>query len=1260
MIGNPYIITTPNQLNRIRNYSGSHFKLGGNIDLTDYLSEAGAGYNSGQYWAPIPSFSGTLDGDGYVVKGLKVYSNAGYIGLFGSLTSGSSIKNIGLEYVEVIGNGMFAGGLAGAIYGPATVSNSYVTGNVTGMYTGGLIGYLDKSDIRNSYSTAHATSTSNNVGGLIGISYKGTITNNYAAGGITGFYPAGGLVGGIYDGDGASLFVDNYYDKEVSRDYNNSGKGIPKSTTEMKTASTFSTWDFDSEWIIKEGHYPELQVFLAETPTADIEGGSVVWNSEIELSSGTIGAAIYYTTNGDEPTLNSTLYHSPIVVTDDMTIKAIAVKGTVYNEAMVESYTVTGRAAAPTTGSLVPGTNVDTTQLHGVTDAMEYKVNNGSYVAVAAGAASVDNISVQVGNTISIRTAAGSGYPATDAQVLTVGQADIHPKSTVSTLISTIGTVSIGGTANETIKDIPYVTTLAAFKDAITPAAYATFEVYEANGITKATSLETGNKVIVTAQNPTMKTTYAVTMQQGRPAGYLSQGTNADTTSLKGVTDVMEYKVNNGNYVAVTTGATIVDNISVQDEDTITVRTAATLDHMASVEQVLLVGLSDIKPKSTESTLTSTIGTVSTGDTENETITSIPYGTTLAAFKAAITPVAHATFEVYEANGIDQATTLATGNKVIVTAQDATTVTTYTVTVQAGPPAGILAPGTNVDTTRLSNVMDVMEYKVNNGNYIAVAMGATFVDNIGVEEGDTISVRTAATLNHMESFAQLLTVGLADIHPKSTASTLTSTIGTVSTGATGNETITNIPYGTTLAAFKAAITPAVYATFEVYEANGIDQAATLATGSKVIVTAQDEITKTIYTITVQIGPPAGQLTPGTNVDTTRLNEVTDVMEYKVNNGNYIAVATGATFVDNIGVEEGDTITVRTAATLDHMASVEQAVIVGLADIKPRSTASTLTSTIGTVSTGATGNETITNIPYGTTLAAFKAAITPAAHATFEVYEANGVERATTLATGNKVIVTAQNATTATTYTVTVEAAPLVPTPTAPTTPTTPTTPTGPTLTPTPTPTLSPTPVVNKPIYNDKVDKKAVAEIKLKAELASSTTFADVKMNSWSYDDIDFATRAGIVKGYANGTFRGEAKVTRGEFAQMLVKALGFTATGTQVVTDATGHFAENAIRALLEKGIMTGYADGSFEPNRVITRAEIAALLARVLDLAQLDTNAKFEDINGSWAKDQINALGNAGIIKGKTEHEFIPNANASREESVVLIVRLLKLVSTE
>jgi uncharacterized repeat protein (TIGR02543 family) len=80
-----------------------------------------------------------------------------------------------------------------------------------------------------------------------------------------------------------------------------------------------------------------------------------------------------------------------------------------------------------------------------------------------------------------------------------------------ATLTSTIGKVSTGGTANETLT-VGSGIKLAALKAAITPSKDATFEIYNADGVTKATTLETGTKIIVSSQGGTNKVTYTVTV----------------------------------------------------------------------------------------------------------------------------------------------------------------------------------------------------------------------------------------------------------------------------------------------------------------------------------------------------------------------------------------------------------------------------------------------------------------------------------------------------------------------------------------------------------------------------------------------------------------------------------------------------------------------------------------------------------------------------------------------------------------------------
>ncbi|MEC0238309.1 S-layer homology domain-containing protein [Paenibacillus dokdonensis] len=683
-VGNPYIVTTPEQLDAIRNNLGANYKLGNNIDLTAYLAQDGGGYNDGKFWRPIAefvfqTFYGTFDGDGYVIRGLKINSAASQnnVGFFGTASMGATIKNIGLENV-VVTSGSFVGGLVGVLQGPSTtISNSYVTGSVSGAnYIGGLVGYQRDSSISNSYSSVKVTGSF--AGGLVGYKDTSSVSTSYATGLVSGFN-SGGLVGASPTG----TVTDSFYDKSTTGGYD-SGKGTPITTLEMQTQSTFgSAWDFASVWYMPLNQYPQLRKFMTHTPVAnpDPSGGSVALGSVVTLTSGTAGASIYYTTNGEAPTTSSTLYSSPIILDDDLTIKAIAIATEKSDsEIMSKSYTIT-RAVAPTTGTLEMGTNSKTTKLNGVTDAMEYKVNSGVYKAITD--TSVDNISVNAGDKIYVRIAATLQQPAaSSAQELTVDLADIKPADVPSGTLtpgSNIGTTKLCGVTNAmeySLDGEEYtLITTEPYADNINVNAGDTIYV----------------RVAATVQQPAsdvqeLTVVQADIKQETTPVILsLTPGTNIGTTKLIGVTDVMEYKVNNDEYTKINSAT--VDNISVTAGDTIYVRIAATSEEPASEAQELIVAQGDIKTADEISaTLTSTIGTVSKGGTADETITDIPYGTTVAEFKAAITVAEHAAFEIYDGDGTTVATELVTGSKVIVTDEDGIIMATYTVTVNAPSP----------------------------------------------------------------------------------------------------------------------------------------------------------------------------------------------------------------------------------------------------------------------------------------------------------------------------------------------------------------------------------------------------------------------------------------------------------------------------------------------------------------------------------------------------------------------------------------------
>ncbi|MBP2230767.1 filamentous hemagglutinin family protein, partial [Azospirillum agricola] len=142
-------------------------------------------------------FTGSLDGQGHVVRGLAIkpedYSGTNQ-GLFGVIGAAGSVSNLGLTDIALTGAGYIVGGLAGENGG--SITNAHVTGSVQGSSLGGLVG-KNTGTITRSYVTAtvsQPTVGGDQIGGLVGEN-TGTITLSYATGDVTGRSTVGGLVG---------------------------------------------------------------------------------------------------------------------------------------------------------------------------------------------------------------------------------------------------------------------------------------------------------------------------------------------------------------------------------------------------------------------------------------------------------------------------------------------------------------------------------------------------------------------------------------------------------------------------------------------------------------------------------------------------------------------------------------------------------------------------------------------------------------------------------------------------------------------------------------------------------------------------------------------------------------------------------------------------------------------------------------------------------------------------------------------------------
>ena len=301
--GNPYQIATLENLYWISQNStewDKHYIQTANINASGTATWNPDGLSGFYGWVRIgnatTNFSGTYDGQGFTINGLYINRpSTDNIGLFG-YSKNAVLKNIGLTNVDITGHDQ-VGSLTGYV-SYSTITNCYSTGSVAGRYdVGGLVGVNQyPTPLKNSYSSCTA-SGSNQVGGLVGYAYNSSVLRCYASGNVNGFFAVGGLVGlnystitdcyatgsvtgtndvggligwnnsgtisndfavggvsgstkvgGLIGENSSGTITNSFYDTE-NTGRSDTGKGEPKTTTAMKTLSTFTAagWDFEAE-----------------------------------------------------------------------------------------------------------------------------------------------------------------------------------------------------------------------------------------------------------------------------------------------------------------------------------------------------------------------------------------------------------------------------------------------------------------------------------------------------------------------------------------------------------------------------------------------------------------------------------------------------------------------------------------------------------------------------------------------------------------------------------------------------------------------------------------------------------------------------------------------------------------------------------------------------------------------------------------------------------------------------------------------------
>lgn len=487
----------------------------------------------------------------------------------------------------------------------------------------------------------------------------------------------------------------------------------------------------------------------------------------------------------------------------------------------------------------------------------------------------------------------------------------ISEPSSECTVTSTVYTVD---DAAGTISNVPYGIVLADFKANITPANFATFEVYQADGLTLATAIVNGYKLISTAQNGDTKTytinvlaepvaelpiTYSGPWQNGLPTGWSQTGLGTDYSGAiakfdntgdmlklhfgqqpdslyidlkanvgsgewSGVFDIFE-SADGVDYTTVysfTTDGEIPTGSSAKFGFEL-LEQSRYIKWVYTTENNGNIGLDNVNvtistAPSNDATVSSIVYTVDNGA---YTITNVPMSATLETFKNNIFAAAGASFEVYQADGTTIATDLQTGYMLICTAQDGTTKLTYTITknMSLNTETDILTYYIDgkVDTlidVQAREVIVSMPYGTNVTNLVALftlSYGAT------AKVGTTSQVSGETANDFTNPVIYTIT---AEDGTTTNDWTVTVDVEDPSNDATVASiyynvnntafTITNVPANTSIETFKTNIATASGATFEVYMADSITVATQLVTGCQLIVTAQDGITVNVYEITV--------------------------------------------------------------------------------------------------------------------------------------------------------------------------------------------------------------------------------------------------------------------------------------------------------------------------------------------------------------------------------------------------------------------------
>lgn len=177
-----------------------------------------------------------------------------------------------------------------------------------------------------------------------------------------------------------------------------------------------------------------------------------------------------------------------------------------------------------------------------------------------------------------------------------------------------------------------------------------------------------------------------------------------------------------------------------------------------------------------------------------------------------------------------------------------------------------------------------------------------------------------------------------------------------------------------------------------------------------------------------------------------------------------------------------------------------------------------------------------------------------------------------------------------------------------------------------------------------------------ANWSTANSFTDADPNAWYNAALSTAAKAGIIQGYTDGTVKPNDPITRAEFAAIAARFMtdDITDEGVGDFEDTANMWASKEIRRAVKAGWIKGVGGNKFMPNNNITRAEVMALVNRMLDRVSdsqyLVSTVKIWTATKQWSDNPVTAWYHADVMEATNSHEYVRGEDGITEVWTALV----------